>query len=191
MDLTDPTTAALLVAEALEQAGTRHALCGGLLLAAYGEPRETRDVDVAVATARAADAASALRALGVSTAAGFDGVVFGGLEVDRLTLLGGDEDLGLNTLDLVRPRSARYRSIALDRSMRAPLRDRELSVLTPEDFVLFKLLSSRDRDLADADSVLKRGGQRVDLRLIDREVEVLAGEITDHDIAGRWAGIRA
>lgn len=111
-------------------------------------------------------------------------------QVDRVTILDGDEDLGLNTLDLVRPRSPRYRSTALDRSIRAPLREREVSVLTPEDFIVFKLLSSRDRDLTDARSVLRRAEQLVDLDLIHREVEALAGGIADHDIAGRWAGIR-
>ena len=48
MDLTDPTAAALRIAEAFDAAQTPYALYGGLLLAAYGEPRETRDVDLAV-----------------------------------------------------------------------------------------------------------------------------------------------
>ena len=43
MNLNDPVATALLAAEALDQAGQRYALFGGLLLAAYGEPRETRD----------------------------------------------------------------------------------------------------------------------------------------------------
>jgi len=53
VDLTDPTTAAFLAADALEKAGVRHALYGALLLAAYGEPRETGDVDIAVVDAGA------------------------------------------------------------------------------------------------------------------------------------------
>ena len=48
MNLNDPVATALLVAEALDQSGRRYALFGGLLLAAYGEPRETRDADMAV-----------------------------------------------------------------------------------------------------------------------------------------------
>ena len=170
MDLTDPTTAALLAADALEKAGVRHALYGGLLLAAYGEPRETRDVGIAVVDAGAKQAAAALEALGVAIAPGFEAVVFG----------------GLNTLDLVRPRSERYRPEALDRAIRAPLRDRHISVLAPEDFVLFKLLSTRDLDLEDVRSVLRRSGRHVDRDLIEREVGRLAVEISDHDVQGRW-----
>jgi hypothetical protein len=45
----------------------------------------------------------------------------------------------------------------MGRSIGAPLRDRNVQVLTPEDFVLFKLLSTRERDLDDAISVVRRG----------------------------------
>lgn len=38
-DLSDPTTSSLLAAEAMARAGLAYALYGGLLLAAYGEPR--------------------------------------------------------------------------------------------------------------------------------------------------------
>jgi hypothetical protein len=144
-------------------------------------------VDVAVVDAGAGEASAALEALGVRTATGFEGVVFGGLEVDRLTILGGDRDTGLNTLDLVRPRSARYRSEAAGRSLRAPLRGREVSVLGPEDFVLFKLLSSRARDVEDARSVIRRNGDRLDRALLEREVARLSIEIPEHDTRARWA----
>lgn len=53
MDLNDPTTVALLAADAFEATGRAYALYGGLLTAAYGEPRETRDADLAVVDASA------------------------------------------------------------------------------------------------------------------------------------------
>ena len=45
MELDDPTALALLAAEAPSRARIEHALYGGLLLAAYGEARETRDAE--------------------------------------------------------------------------------------------------------------------------------------------------
>jgi hypothetical protein len=73
-----------------------HALYGGLLLAAYGEARETRDVDVAMAHADAAWVVGILGIrLGLRTIPAFDRRVFGGLFVSRITLVEGDE---LNTL---------------------------------------------------------------------------------------------
>ena len=104
MNLNDPVSTALLVAEALERAGCRYALMGGLLMAAYGEPRETRDADVAVVDLTVDRARELLQAVGLESAVAIrdGGVTFGGLSVGRLTLLGGDAHLGMNVLDIVR-----------------------------------------------------------------------------------------
>ena len=193
MNLDDPVATALRAAEALERAGRRYALTGGLLMAAYGEPRETHDADVAVTDLTAELARVALEAVGVRcTVPKFPagGLPLGGLLVERVTLLGGDEDLGVNVLDLVRPRSARYAAVALDRATRVPLRDRTIVALSPEDFVVFKALATRDRDVEDAASVLRRSGDVLDLALIDAEVARLAAEIPDWDVRARWAAIR-
>lgn len=190
MDLTDPTTAALVAAEAAERTGRGYALYGGLLLAAYGEPRETRDVDLAVTSLDASAIRAALEALGVRTGANFEGMPFGGLVLDRVNVYGSDDDLGLNTIDLVRPASDRYAGEALGRSIEAPLRDRRVRVLSPEDFVLFKLLSTRDRDLEDAASVLHRSGKQIDGGELGREVERLAGELPTVEIRDRWDKLR-
>ncbi|MGH7571730.1 MAG: hypothetical protein ACREMK_07800 [Gemmatimonadota bacterium] len=124
MNLSDPTSAALVAVEAAERIDGDYALYGGLLLAAYDEPRETRDVDLAVASLRADPMRTSLTEMGLSVAPNFEGMVFGGLVVDRITLLGSEDDLGLNTIDLVRPRSARFAGEALERTPRAPLRGR-------------------------------------------------------------------
>jgi hypothetical protein len=94
VDLNDPTTVALLAAEAFAKSGFRHAVYGGLLVAAYGEPRETRDADFAVVELAAVDAARALRAAGVETQVAFEDVAFGGLLVSRLTLIGSQAFTG-------------------------------------------------------------------------------------------------
>lgn len=191
MDLTDPTSAALLCADALDRAGLPFAFYGGLVLAAYGEPRETRDVDVAVVDLPAESARSALETAGIACVVAFDGTRFGGLSLGRVTLLGGEGHLGLNMLDLVRPRSARYAAAALGRVVESELRGRVVRVVTAEDYVLFKALATRDRDLEDAASVLRRTGDVLDFALLDREVEALAAEIPDWDVRASWAAIQA
>ena len=191
MNLDDPIATALRVAEALERAGAQYALFGGLLLAAYGDPRETRDVDLAVIDVAAAEAKRALEAAGLHSSISFEAVTFGGLSISRLALFGGNADTGLNVLDLVQARSARYRTAALSRSVTAPLRDRTIRALTADDFVLFKALATRDRDIDDAASVLRRSGALLDIELIDREVRVLADEVPDWDVRARWDLIRA
>lgn len=191
MDLTDPTATALLCAEALDGAGLRYAFYGGLVLAAYGEPRETRDVDIAVVDLPAESAGRVLEAAGLSCVVAFDGVTYGGLRLGRVTLLGGEEHLGLNMLDLVRPRSDRYALAALDRAVEGDFRGRVVRLVSPEDYVLFKALATRDRDRDDAASVLRRSGDVLDFDLVAHEVDTLAREIPDWDVRESWAIIRA
>lgn len=189
MDLGDPTTVALLAVESLDRAGIAHAIYGGLLVAAYGEPRETRDADFAVVDATAEEASRAFREAGVATATSFVDTRFGGLSISRLAVLGSADSTGLNTVDLVRPRSDRYAKVAVERAVTAPLREKPVRVLTPEDFVLFKVLSTRDRDMDDAASVLRKSGELMDIRLLEEEIQALALEISDFDIRTRYAEI--
>jgi hypothetical protein len=186
MNLDDPTAVALLAAEALDRAGIEHALYGGLLLAAYGAARETRDADLAVAGASVLGAARSLEASGLHTAVAFERTTFGGLFVSRITLIGGVDPSGLNTLDLVEPRSMAYATRALGRALTSSLRGQPIRLLTPEDFVVFKVLSTRELDIDDARSVLESLGSEIDRVLIERELETLGSELKDHSLAARW-----
>jgi hypothetical protein len=186
MNLDDPTAVALLAAEALGRAGIEHALYGGLLLAAYGAARETRDADMAVAGASAADAARSLGASGLRTAIAFERKRFGGVWVSRVTLLGGTDASGLNTLDLVEPRSLEYARRALGRALSSTLRGQSIRLLTPEDFVVFKVLSTRALDLDDARTVLSSVGPELDLGQVESDVATLERELPDHAVAERW-----
>lgn len=195
MDLSDPSAAAILCVQALEAGGLACAVCGGLALAAYGVPRETRDVDVAVADVTAAAASSALSAAGLDVVVAFDDVRFGGLRVGRVTLLGGTRHTpspttGLNVLDLVRPRSPRYAVAVLARAVEGSLRGARIRLVSPEDFVLLKLLASRDRDLEDAAGVLGTAADVLDLGVVEDEVARLASELPDWDVRGRWLKVR-
>lgn len=185
VDLNDPISVLLGVNQALERAGIEAAAYGGLALAMYGEPRETKDADLAVAAVTGAEAKVALHAAGFNVILAFDRTRFGGQHVTRLTLIGGAAG-SLNTADLVEPRSPRYARAALARSLTGSLRQQSLRVLSPEDFVVMKILATRDRDLEDAAAVVRALMERIDIEWIRRELETLATEIADHDIMGRW-----
>jgi hypothetical protein len=189
VDLNDPTTVAVLAAEAFERGGHPYALYGGLLVAAYGEPRETRDADFAVIDMTLADAAKALNGAGVETQPAFEAVRFGGLLISRLTLPGSPAFTGLNTIDLVRPRRARFAAGAVTRAESSELLGRRVKVLAIEDFLLFKALSTRDRDLGDAASAMRRSGDIVDAAQVDAELSLLAAELPDVDIKLRYTRI--
>lgn len=183
LDLSDPIAVLLAVAESLRQARIECAVYGGLALAVYGQPRETKDADLAIVGVEAQTGAAALQRAGLDTLVAFDRTPFGGLLVSRLTIVGEDPS-GLNTADLVEPRSERFAVQALERAMEGTLRGVTVSVLTPEDFVLYKLLSTRERDLEDAVTVVRELAERIDLSYVRSEARTLATEIADHDISG-------
>lgn len=189
MDLTDPTTATLLAVDAFGAAGHACAVYGGLLTAVYGEPRETRDADLAVIDVSATDARDAIGATGVQVLITFENVTFGGLTLSRLTLLGIAPATGLNTVDLVRPRSARYAALAVERAVTSTMRGRPVRVLALEDYILFKLLSTRGRDVEDAQAAMRRSRAALDRGVIEREVGTLALELPDVDVRSRWTAI--
>jgi hypothetical protein len=189
IDLNDPVAVLLAVLQAFERAGIEAAAYGGLALAVYGEPRETKDADLAVAGVSGSQGEAALHAAGFDVTLAFDRVTFGGQLVSRLTLLGGTAG-GLNTADLVEPRSPRYALETLRRTLTGTLREQQIRVISPEDFVVMKILATRDRDLEDAAAVLRALQEQVDLEWTEREVGTLATEIADHDILPRWLRVK-
>lgn len=125
---------------------------GGLALAVYGEPRETRDADFAVAGATSADVLEALRVAGMSTALTFDGTRFGGVRISRIAILGAADATGMNVL---RPRGARVPGLArrvLDRALVGTLRGQEIRVVAP--FTSYVLLPKQGRARGPAPSDL-------------------------------------
>ena len=62
-----PTAVLLATAEAFERAGLLLAAYGGLVLATYGAPRETKDADLAVVAATGTEALKALSAAGIES----------------------------------------------------------------------------------------------------------------------------
>ena len=191
LDLDDPTAVALAVFRTFAARRIEAALYGGLALAAYGEPRETRDADFAVVGLSGYVAVEAVATIGVRPILALDRARFGGLLISRITLSEGGGRTGLNVLDLAEPRSARFAAAALKRAVTGSLRGIAIRVLSPEDFVLFKLLSTRERDLEDAATLRRAEGLSLDRSFIDAEAERLAAEIPDHDIRTRLSRLGA
>jgi hypothetical protein len=150
----------------------------------YGEPRETRDADFAVTGVDVERARLALADLGVDVVIAFSNVRFGGCDVSRLSLVGGSQ---FNTVDLVTPRSVRFAGNVFRRAVIGLLRGHEIRATSPEDFVILKVLATRERDLEDARSVIEMQRPRLDEALIRMEIEQLIAEIPDHDIRRRFA----
>lgn len=146
------------------------------------EPRETRDVYLALIELTLAEAAGALKSAGIETRSAFEELQFGGLLLGRLTLRGSGGLTGLNTIHLARSRSARCAAKAVSRAVEGPLMSRIVRLLSVEDFVLFKAPSTRRRDIEDAASALRRSHDLIDAELIKAEPSLLASELPDFDV---------
>ncbi len=190
IDLDDPNEVAFLAVDALDRAGVPHALYGGLLLAAYGRQRHTHDADFAVVEPDPGVLVAAFRTAGLLAATSMAPAPLGGLILARVGLLGNETTSGVNCIDLVAPRSRRFAQAVLSRRLIGHLRGRTLSTVSPEDFVLLKVLSTRDLDLEDAASVVRNLMETWDDGLVQEEAERLAIEIPEHDVLGRLAEIR-
>ncbi len=186
LNLDDPIAVLIAAAGAFQQSGIDALVYGGMALAMYGEPRETRDADLAVASVSIERARNALMTTGLTTVVAFSGTTFGGLSISRLTLVGGGK---LNMVDLVTPRSDRFANAMMQRPLRGTLEGQDLSVVSPEDFVLLKVLSTRDKDLEDARTIIAGLRGRLDERLMRDEGALLAAEIPDHPVAARLLSV--
>lgn len=151
----------------LDQAGWKSCLIGGLANLRWGEPRQTKDVDLSVATGwnREAELSDLL------------------LSKYRLRI--GDRDLALRTRVLLLcsaddvPLDVALGAIpfeldSIERSTPWRVQDKyRLRTCSAEDSIVHKVFAGRDRDWMDVEGVVRRQGSRLDLGLIRRELPPL------------------
>ena len=174
----DPIEVLLESVKSLESAKLSYALYGGLALATYGTPRETIDVDHVV---KREDIDKALRAIKDHfgyTATPFREMKYGGLFLTRLTVM--DESLGgAVSVDLVSTQSEEYTNKVLERAYTGQLRGQKIRVVAPEDFIILKILSTREIDIEDAISVVVELHDNLDTAYIEEALNRIAANLPD------------
>lgn len=140
----------------LDGSGVRYLVIGGLAVVAVGEPRTTADADaIAYLTPKQAESL-----IMKGKGAGFD--VEPKAEMKRLKATGTLRfRRGRFQLDLILA-SLPFEEEAYRRSQAKEIFGRKLRFPTPEDLILFKVLSGRDKDLLDAQGVVRRHSKRLD-----------------------------
>jgi hypothetical protein len=152
----------------LESRGWRFCFIGGVALQAWGEPRQTNDVDLTLLTGFGNEEAfvdvlltefSARRELGREMA--LRSRVFLGQ-----TRLGVGVDIALGALP--------FEERTVERSRVMPLSDGAvIRICCAEDLVVHKVFAGRDRDWTDVEGILMRQWSRLDLALIAAELRPL------------------
>lgn len=158
------------VHDILKTAEIPHALCGGLAANLYREEvRATVDVDVAVAVspARVVDLVQRFEEAGWTVEPYWR-------QVEQLRLTRSDlprVDCVLATTD--------YERQAIEQAVRARIEGRQLSVLTAEDLIVFKLVAGRARDYEAIAAIINTRGERLD-------VEYISGWLEQFGVVERW-----
>lgn len=157
--------------DALEESGLPYAIGGAIALAAWSEPRATRDVDVTLFVDESVPDAA------------LDALEEAGLSVDRGTARMQARDRGMFVLRSedgyrvdVFVASIPFYAVAEQRRRRVRLAGRETWVLDPESLTVFKMLFFRAKDLVDVARLLE-------LRPVDAEIvrDALVEVVGDDD----------
>lgn len=139
---------------ALDTIGVPWMLVGGLAVGAWTEPRGTKDCDLAISVPEDPSAlADALAGAGLVVLRGDlararDGAAIR-LRLDR----DGVPPIAVDLLCAGTP----FEQEALARRTRRAVLGVELSVVQPDDLVIYKLIAGRPQDLADIDKLLRFG----------------------------------
>ncbi len=169
----------------LSRAGVRHAIAGGIAMAAHGRVRATEDIDVLVDAVQADALDVALRSLGYAPRA--SGIA---MRYERSPLPGLPDMV--EWIDVLLARRDAGRTL-IARAQASPLRWQgiDLPVVDPAGLVLMKCLAlaenpSRPMDAADAQYLLRTYADSIDLAALERDAAALGA-----DVAAALAGLRS
>ena len=172
--------------EQLRQAGILSAVIGGVAVGVWGEPRVTRDVGIKVLLGRDA-APRLLEAIGPD---------YVPLQADPLAALtrtgvlfvqdaqGTRLDLLLSDVSFDAEAIRRAREVTLQPGLVA-------SVCSPEDLIVYKLISTRQRDHDDAESVVRRQGDALDDEYVLTWLRRFEQALDDSTLVATYRRIRA
>jgi hypothetical protein len=141
----------------LSDAGISSAVIGGLAVAIWGEPRLTRDVDMKVLLQR--DQADHLLSVLEPDYTFLSNTPKQTLQ--RMGMLFVENIAGLRIDLLLADTPFDVQAIQRGRSVEIQP-GQNITVCTPEDLILYKMISTRPRDYEDVRGVVRRQGQNLD-----------------------------
>lgn len=170
----------------LHARGILSAVIGGIAVAVWGEPRVTRDVDIKVLLGR--DAAPRLL-----EAIGHD---YTPLQADPLAALARSgvlfvQDAHGTRLDLLLS-DVSFDAEAIQRARKVTLQPGLVaSVCSPEDLIIYKLISTRQRDQDDVEGIVRRQGDALDDQYILTWLGRFEQALDDSTLVATYRHLRA
>lgn len=161
----------------LEERGIPSMVIGGLAVLQWGEPRSTLDIDI---TAAAEDDALVDVAQEIGTILVDDPASF----VARARVL--PIRLGDGTrLDLIAA-TLPFEHEAITRARPIELGGRTVRVCAPEDLIIHKIVSDRERDVLDVSGIIRRQADALDLEGLRTTIRDLAEDLDAPEILERF-----
>ncbi len=177
----NPFETAALYPQVLREAGIESVVIGGLAVTIWGEPRATKDADLRVHLQRD-EAEKLLAALPPNLT--YPGLTPDETPVEKLRQYGflfteteAEERVDVMLVDTAFDDAAVARGIMIE----VPNSNIQLRVCTPEDLIIYKLVSTRPRDQPDAMGVIKRQLKKLDHAYVEdwlRQFEIAIDDST-------------
>jgi hypothetical protein len=168
------------LARSLSEHNVPYMIIGGMANAVWGEPRATLDIDATVwVTEEEIDETVAwlkrvFRPL-VSDPAGF-------LRDTRVLPLESENGVRIDLIFGTLP----YEREAIARAVELPVAESAVRFCAPEDLILHKIISERERDRADARGVALRQMKSLDLAYLESRIRKLAETLNRPDLWRSW-----
>jgi hypothetical protein len=172
------------VGEFLDAQGVPYMLIGGQANAVWGEPRATLDVDVTIWVEP-----TRVAALIVAAGAAFRCMVpepEAFVSSTRVLPLQTDDGVRIDMIFGMLP----FEEEAISRARSLRVGGATLRVCAPEDLILMKIISDRERDLGDARGIAIRQIAVLDLPYLEPRIRELAALLDRSEILERWEAIK-
>ena len=172
--------ALVAVAQALDRKGVPYIVIGGLANAVWGVPRATVDVDVTVWVAE-----EEVPALVTHLSDRFVARVESPLEFARDTRVLPLQNRDGTPIDIIFGLLP-YEKDAVNRAVVKEVAGAEVRFCSAEDLILHKIISGREKDLADARQVTRRNLSSLDLSYLEPLLEELVAGLERPEILSMW-----
>lgn len=171
---------------ALDEAQIGSALIGGVAVAVWGEPRLTRDVDVKVAVSRA-EADALLRILGPGYQSAYGKPEEVAQQMGMIFL----QDASGTKIDLLLA-DMPFDRMVIDRARKVNVAaDIVVTLCTPEDLIIYKMLSTRLRDREDVKGIVRRQRGELDRGYVLRWLRDFELALDDSTLVAAFEAMRS
>ncbi len=169
------------LARLLDAHGVEYIVVGGLANAVWGEPRATIDIDIIVWVADDA-LAPFLEMLGTSLSlVAQDALAFA--RETRVVPASSPDGVRVDVILGMLP----FEREAIQRAVTVDVGKYAVRFASAEDLVLMKIISDRERDLADAEAMIRRRAGKLDLGYLEPRIAELARLLDRPEITRRWS----